>query len=58
MTTTITVNCGCGFRVSDSATLLKPGTQANIQPLKVMVEAQEHCEATGHTMEILGTVQP
>ena len=55
MTTTIAINCGCGFRFVDHSTDER-GPKATVST--IMAEAQQHCHETGHTMEILGTVQP
>lgn len=58
MTTTIAINCGCGFRVTSDADTTKPIGQHLTANHDALVEAQQHCRETGHTMEILGTVQP
>lgn len=54
MTTTIAINCGCGFRVVKTDD--EHNRLATIST--TMEEAKQHCANTGHTMEILGTVQP
>lgn len=59
MTTTIAINCGCGFRVTSDIQSIGSGRfpQPNSQ-IDALVEATEHCRETGHTLEILGQVQP
>lgn len=52
-TTTVQLNCGCGFLVIGSNTA---HTKRNVK--QAMVEAETHCSETGHTMEINGAVQP
>ena len=57
MTTTIAINCGCGFRVASNDVKYE-GKINNAAVEHTMVAANQHCAETGHTMEILGTVQP
>lgn len=50
MTTTIKINCGCGKIFTNSTGL---GTLAD-----AIKYAQTHAMESGHTLEIMGTIQP
>lgn len=52
-TTAFKINCGCGYLVEGSN-----ARDAKLQLANALGAAQQHCRETGHTMEILGTVQP
>lgn len=59
MAITLKISCGCGFIAEANNQHIKDlRSWQRVYIDVVLKDAQQHCAETGHTMEILGAVQP